>query len=544
MNDSTARALSAETTAAYCLESISKEKLQNAQVIASFIVLSIINVIVIAGNLLVILSVFISAKLRTVTNFFIVSLAVSDFLVGLAVLPYSMTLEVLGVWVFGKTWCHIWLAVDVWLCTSSILNLCAISVDRYLAITRPVHYRSIMSPRRAKLVIAAVWVFAFIICFPPLVGWNDSRSVTDELVVQHVNSSLVEDQNKIISFVIEDNNNSLINASLQDNSHRVLPLLPETQSFLREISRANISTNQTTKTSLSRNTSLTCTVAICTLNSNKGYVIYSALGSFYIPMLVMLFFYWKIYAAASKTGRALQRGFKTTKLGKCKNEQGQEQFLTLRMHRGNTVSSIHVPEGSSQNHMVRAKSQRSHTARSSDESSRSARNSSCSSARILSTSFGSCKEPSYENNPRTLSGSQETDNGLTKEGRLYSTRMSKRNARWHARRFHAEAKAAKTVGIIVGGFICCWLPFFTIYLIGAFCDDCISSLLFSVFFWLGYCNSAINPFIYGLFSQDFRFAFKRILCRCLMKPEGISLLIRQIHIPLMVDDPRDITESS
>lgn len=82
------------------------------------------------------------------------------------------------------------------------------------------------------------------------------------------------------------------------------------------------------------------------------------------------------------------------------------------------------------------------------------------------------------------------------------------------KRFRMETKAAKTLGIIVGGFIFCWLPFFTMYLIRAFCEECIHPLLFSILFWLGYCNSAINPCIYALFSKDFRFAFKRIICRC------------------------------
>lgn len=78
-----------------------------------------------------------------------------------------------------------------------------------------------------------------------------------------------------------------------------------------------------------------------------------------------------------------------------------------------------------------------------------------------------------------------------------------------------ETKAAKTLGIIVGGFILCWLPFFTMYLVRAFCPNHIHPTVFSVLFWLGYCNSAINPCIYALFSKDFRFAFKRIICcRC------------------------------
>lgn len=51
----------------------------------------------------------------------------------------------------------------------------------------------------------------------------------------------------------------------------------------------------------------------CELTNDAGYVVYSALGSFYIPMLVMLFFYWRIYRAAVRTTRAINQGFKTTK---------------------------------------------------------------------------------------------------------------------------------------------------------------------------------------------------------------------------------------
>ena len=133
------------------------------------------NLIVIVGNSLVIAAVFTYRALRTVTNTFIVSLAVADLLLGAVVLPFSSVNEILGWWPFGRIWCSAWLAIDVWVCTASILNLCAISLDRYLAISRPFRYPLLMSPTRAKVAVAVVWTLALAICLPPLLGWRDSE---------------------------------------------------------------------------------------------------------------------------------------------------------------------------------------------------------------------------------------------------------------------------------------------------------------------------------------------------------------------------------
>lgn len=104
-----------------------------------------------------------------------------------------------------------------------------------------------------------------------------------------------------------------------------------------------------------------------------------------------------------------------------------------------------------------------------------------------------------------------------------SKKMGKRNIKAQVKRFRIETKAAKTLAIIVGLFILCWLPFFTLYLIRPFCEDCINPILFSIVFWIGYCNSAINPMIYALFSKDFRFAFKKIICRFFCLGPGFTI---------------------
>lgn len=87
--------------------------------------------------------------------------------------------------------------------------------------------------------------------------------------------------------------------------------------------------------------------------------------------------------------------------------------------------------------------------------------------------------------------------------------INKRKETLEAKR---ERKAAKTLAIITGAFVICWLPFFIMALTLPLCESCsISDTIASFFLWLGYFNSTLNPVIYTIFSPEFRQAFKRIL---------------------------------
>ncbi|XP_074447844.1 5-hydroxytryptamine receptor 7 isoform X4 [Larus michahellis] len=94
-------------------------------------VLSLITLLTIAGNCLVVISVCFVKKLRQPSNYLIVSLALADLSVALAVMPFvSVTDLIGGEWIFGRLFCNVFIAMDVMCCTASIMTLCVISIDR------------------------------------------------------------------------------------------------------------------------------------------------------------------------------------------------------------------------------------------------------------------------------------------------------------------------------------------------------------------------------------------------------------------------------
>jgi hypothetical protein len=94
-------------------------------------------------------------------------------------------------------------------------------------------------------------------------------------------------------------------------------------------------------------------------------------------------------------------------------------------------------------------------------------------------------------------------------GDLHSTPTKERNII----KMKREHKAARTLGIIMGTFILCWLPFFLWYVSTTLCGQACPcpDIVVSVVFWIGYFNSTLNPLIYAYFNRDFREAFKNTL---------------------------------
>ncbi|XP_066059630.1 D(2) dopamine receptor isoform X2 [Chamaea fasciata] len=137
--------------------------------------LALLIFVIVFGNVLVCMAVSRERALQTTTNYLIVSLAVADLLVATLCMPWVVYLEVVGEWRFSRIHCDIFVTLDVMMCTASILNLCAISIDRYTAVAMPMLYNTrYSSKRRVTIMIAVVWVLSFAISCPLLFGLNNT----------------------------------------------------------------------------------------------------------------------------------------------------------------------------------------------------------------------------------------------------------------------------------------------------------------------------------------------------------------------------------
>nr|XP_020451213.1 histamine H2 receptor [Monopterus albus]XP_020451221.1 histamine H2 receptor [Monopterus albus] len=137
------------------------------------VILSLLILVTVGGNVLVCLAVCASRRLRCLTNCFIVSLAVTDLLLGLLVLPFSALLQINDDWPLGPVFCNFYISMDIMLCTASILTLLTISVDRYLAVTMPLRYTSLVLPWRVAVAMASIWMVSVAVSFLPIqMGWN------------------------------------------------------------------------------------------------------------------------------------------------------------------------------------------------------------------------------------------------------------------------------------------------------------------------------------------------------------------------------------
>ncbi|KAL9975374.1 hypothetical protein ACROYT_G012529 [Oculina patagonica] len=169
--------MSANFTNHCCNESTEKEfylvtsTWPTSVVILTTILMIIVNVVTLVGNAFVIVALTkIDALKHMANNQVVISLAIADLLVGLLVMPCAIDAVLAGKWRFGELWGKLNAFGNFAFCISSIMHLALLSVDRYIAISRPLVYSSVVTKTRARSACLLLWIYSTLWALPPLFG--------------------------------------------------------------------------------------------------------------------------------------------------------------------------------------------------------------------------------------------------------------------------------------------------------------------------------------------------------------------------------------
>lgn len=135
------------------------------------LIAAILSLLTVTGNVMVMISFKIDKNLQTISNYYLFSLAMADFTVGLISMPLFTVNMILGYWPLGPHICDAWLALDYLASNASVLNLLIISFDRYFSVTRPLTYRAKRTTTRAATMIACAWGISLVLWPPWIYSW-------------------------------------------------------------------------------------------------------------------------------------------------------------------------------------------------------------------------------------------------------------------------------------------------------------------------------------------------------------------------------------
>ncbi|KAK3094053.1 hypothetical protein FSP39_023497 [Pinctada imbricata] len=141
------------------------------EIVIISILVGILSFLTVLGNLLVIIAFKIEKQLQTISNYFLLSLAVADMTIGFVSMPLYTVYLLMGYWPLGPVLCDLWLSLDYLMSNASAANLMLISFDRYFSVTRPLTYRAKRTSRKVGLMIGMAWLISLVLWPPWIFAW-------------------------------------------------------------------------------------------------------------------------------------------------------------------------------------------------------------------------------------------------------------------------------------------------------------------------------------------------------------------------------------
>ncbi|XP_053362068.1 muscarinic acetylcholine receptor M3 [Clarias gariepinus] len=411
-----------------------------------------LSVITIIGNILVIVAFQVNPLLRTVSNYFLLSLAVADLILGAISMNLYTTYIVIGRWTLGNLACDVWLAVDYVASNASVMNLLAISFDRYLSVTRPLTYRVSRTTRRAALLIALAWGISFLLWAPAILFWQHivgERTVPEEQCsVQFLSQPVITFGTAIAAFYFPVS----VMVGLYWRVYQ------ETERRSRQL--AGLIASRGDDSNKSSQTQSTSSYGSDTEDVRLQINIQPEPGT-PCPSFT------QCTAAWWKKNRIRYTGAPSPTVNSLSSENRRENAAQLN----NRLDSLNNCD-----------------------------------ADPYDTQLAEWQSDSQQSLRQGTSGATGPSPPPPS-----ATQRSRKPRSWSLIR---EKKAARTLCAILMAFIVTWTPYNIMVLVSTFCAHCVPESLWQLGYWLCYVNSTVNPICYAFCNKHFQVTFKALLlCR-------------------------------
>lgn len=501
------------------------------QVVLIAFLTGFLALVTIIGNILVIVAFKVNKQLKTVNNYFLLSLACADLIIGVISMNLFTTYIIMGHWALGNLACDLWLSIDYVASNASVMNLLVISFDRYFSITRPLTYRAKRTTRRAAVMIGLAWVVSFILWAPAILFWQyfvGERTVEErECYIQFLTEPIITFGTAIAAFYLPVTIMSILYWRIYKETEKRTKELAGLQASGSKAEAARF-VNQT-------GSSRSCSSYELQQQNTKRSTRRKCGGCHFW----MTSKSWKPspdqiddqeHSSSdswnNNDGNASLDNSASSDEEDIATETKAIYSIVLKLPGHNTILNSTKLPSSDDLHGSEDELQKLDSEAKDRKCQKLNPQKSMEDGGSLQKSFAKLPvESGSAINMGKVSDGISTGSKVSaalplsfKEATLAKKFALKTRSQITKRKRMSlikEKKAAQTLSAILFAFILTWTPYNIMVLVNTFCNQCIPKTFWNLGYWLCYINSTVNPMCYALCNKTFRTTFKMLLlCQC------------------------------